>query len=187
MSLYDFHGNQKDGELVFAAGEIIHVIAKINDDWLRGEYRERAGAFPCNFVDISTEIINKLPQYEENETVAKSDEGESSDLGLSLHCKALFDYNSDVPDDLSFSAGDVIRIKKEVSEEWFEGELHGKVGMFPAAYVEIIQDTPEEKRQSGKRQAFCLLRHIFHCGASSRKVVLQDRKSVRNHGEWFHR
>ena len=148
MSLYDFHGNQQDGELVFAAGETIHVIEKINDDWLRGEYRERTGTFPCSFVDISTELINKLPQSERNVTVPKSDEGESSDLGLG-HCKALFDYNSGVADDLRFNAGDVIKISKKIGEEWFEGEVNGRVGMFPAAYVEMVKDIPEETSKPG--------------------------------------
>lgn len=153
MSLYDFHGNQQDGELVFVAGEIVHVIEKINGDWLRGEYRGRTGAFPCSFVDISTELINKLPQ---SATVPKNDEGESSDSGLDLHCKAMFDYSSDVPDDLSFNTGDVIKVKKKISEEWFEGEINGRVGMFPAAYVEIVKDMPKGKAQPGKsRQPFC--------------------------------
>lgn len=150
MALYDFHGNQQDGELVFTAGEIIHVIEKINDDWLKGEYRGRSGAFPCSFVDISTELINKLPQSEQSATVPKSDEGESSDSGLGLHCKALFDYDSEVPDDLSFHAGDVIKIKKKISEEWFKGEINGREGMFPAAYVEIIKDMLKEKNKPGK-------------------------------------
>ncbi|KAL9972092.1 hypothetical protein ACROYT_G018333 [Oculina patagonica] len=147
MALYDFHGNQQDGELVFAAGENIHVIEKIDDDWLRGEYRGRTGAFPCSFVDISTELINKLPQSEQSATVPKSDDGESSDSGIVLHCKALFDYDSEVPDDLSFHAGDVIKIKRKISEEWFEGEINGRVGMFPAAYVEIVKDMPKEKNK----------------------------------------
>jgi len=150
MSLYDFHGNKEDGELVFAAGETIHVIEKINEDWLRGEYLGRTGAFPCSFVDISAELVNKLPLSEPSETVSKGSEEESNKLKLDLHCKALFDFISDVPDDLSFHAGDVIKIKKKVSEEWFEGQINGHVGMFPAAYVEIIKDMPQLKSQPGK-------------------------------------
>lgn len=156
MSLYDFHGNQQDGELVFVAGEIVHVIEKINVDWLRGEYRGRTGTFPCSFVDISTALINRLPQSAQSATVPKNDEGKSSDSGLDLHCKAMFDYSSDVPDDLSFHAGDVIKVKKKISEEWFEGEINGRVGMFPAAYVEIVKDMPKEKAQPGTlRLPFC--------------------------------
>lgn len=152
MSLYDFRGNLLDGELDFVAGEIIHVVAKINDDWLRGELREQTGAFPCNFVDISTDVINNLPQYEEKEGVSKGDEVEYSDPSVSSYCKALYDYQSNVLQDLSFNAGDVIRINKRVSEEWLEGELHGKMGMFPAAYIEILHNTPEQKRQPEEKK-----------------------------------
>lgn len=151
MSLHDFHGNLEDGEIDFTAGEIIHVVAKINDDWLRGELREQSGAFPCNFVDISTDVIKKLPQYEEKETISKGNEGESSDPSSNLFCEALYDYHSDVSQDLSFNAGDVIRINKRVGKDWIEGELQGRMGMFPAAYVEILHDVPEQKKQPGKQ------------------------------------
>ena len=152
MSLYDFHGNKEDEELVFATGETIHVIGKINDDWLKGEYLGKTGAFPCGFVDISAELIDKLPQSEPSETVSKSSQGECNELELDLYCKALFDFISDVPVDLSFHAGDIIKIKKKVGEEWFEGEINGHVGMFPAAYVEMVKDVRHLESQPGK---FC--------------------------------
>lgn len=144
MALYDFHGNKHDGELVFTAGETIRVIEKINDDWLRGEYRGRTGAFPCSFVDISTDVINQLPLSEIKVAEPKSDKGAESDSGRHLHCKALFDYSSDVPDDLSFNAGDVIKIHKRISDDWIEGELNGRVGMFPLGYVEMVEDTQKQ-------------------------------------------
>lgn len=150
MSLYDFHGNEEDGELVFAAGETIHVIEKINDDWLIGEYLGKTGTFPCGFVDISTELVDKLPQSEPSKTVSKSSKRDSNELELDLHCKALFDFVSDVSGDLSFHAGDIIKIKKKVSQEWFEGEINGQVGMFPAAYVEMVKEMKQKKSQPGK-------------------------------------
>ena len=144
MALYDFHGNEHDGELIFNAGEMIHVIEKINDDWLKGEYRGQTGAFPCSFVDITTDVI-KLPLSKRNVESHKSDEVAATESRLIVQCKALFDYNSDVPDDLSFSAGDVIKVQKKIGDEWIEGELHGRVGMFPSTYVEILEHTQEEK------------------------------------------
>jgi len=152
LALHDFHGNERDGELVFNSGEMIHVVEKINDDWLRGEYHGRTGAFPCNFVDISTDVINKLPLSAERNVVANKTDQASSDSGRDLHCKALFDYHSDEPDDLSFNAGDVIKVRKKIGDEWIEGELNGRTGMFPAAYVEMAEDTqgsqPEETKNT---------------------------------------
>ena len=32
------------------AGVLIHVVRQLNEDWLEGEYEDRIGQFPTNFV-----------------------------------------------------------------------------------------------------------------------------------------
>lgn len=54
---------------------------------------------------------------------------------LASYCRALFDYLPSDEADLGFRAGDIIKIVA-VEGEWYKGELHGKVGMLPANYVE---------------------------------------------------
>lgn len=49
-------------------------------------------------------------------------------------CIALYDYNSEVPEDLIFCQGDTIKIK-ESSGDWWEGEIDGRRGIFPKNYV----------------------------------------------------
>ena len=34
------------------------------------------------------------------------------------------------------------RLKKKLDENWFEGELGGKVGMFPVDYVDVVVALP---------------------------------------------
>lgn len=139
IALYDFHGNDQDGELAFSAGDMVHVIEKVNDDWLKGETGGQIGAFPCNFVDISIDVINKLPQTVRKVSANKNSKEMHSKPGHTLQCKALFDYNSGVPEDLSFSVGDVIEVHEKISNEWIKGKLHGQVGMFPSAFVEMLE------------------------------------------------
>lgn len=50
--------------------------------------------------------------------------------------KALFDYEVSQPEDLPFKKGDTIKVLNKVSEEWWEGECHEKVGIFPSAFVQ---------------------------------------------------
>ncbi|XP_067262895.1 NADPH oxidase activator 1 [Chanodichthys erythropterus] len=52
---------------------------------------------------------------------------------------ALYDYNAQGPEDLEFSEGDTIDILSEVNEEWLEGHIAGKIGIFPRSFAH--QDT----------------------------------------------
>jgi hypothetical protein len=49
---------------------------------------------------------------------------------------AMYDFDSHTPGDLSFREGDRIRVvkKTESSQDWWEGEIHGQKGSFPANY-----------------------------------------------------
>jgi len=51
-------------------------------------------------------------------------------------CRALYDFDAEDATELSFRAGDVITIIKK-SQDWWEGELNGRRGLFPGNYVEM--------------------------------------------------
>ncbi|KAM6981227.1 unconventional myosin-Ie isoform 2-T2 [Aplochiton taeniatus] len=53
-------------------------------------------------------------------------------------CKALYAYDAQDTDELSFNADDVIDIIKEDSSGWWMGRLRGKQGLFPNNYVSKI-------------------------------------------------
>ena len=57
--------------------------------------------------------------------------------------KALFSFQAQNSRELSFRKGDVIYIKKQVDNNWYEGERNASVGIFPVTYVEILPNTPE--------------------------------------------
>ncbi|KAK0053604.1 SH3 domain-containing kinase-binding protein 1-like isoform X4 [Biomphalaria pfeifferi] len=61
-----------------------------------------------------------------------------------------FSYNAEQPDELSLVEGQIIRIlDKELEDEgWWKGELHGKVGVFPDNFVELI---PNEETSKPKK------------------------------------
>lgn len=39
--------------------------------------------------------------------------------------------------ELTLQKGDIVYIHKEVDKNWLEGEHHGRLGIFPANYVEV--------------------------------------------------
>lgn len=59
-------------------------------------------------------------------------------------CKAIHDYISPEANDLSFKAGTIITLLENCGGEWYRGELYGVSGMFPATFVEIVEDLPVE-------------------------------------------
>jgi hypothetical protein len=62
-----------------------------------------------------------------------------------LQARALWAYNMDgqQPEDLSFSAGDIIEIVTEINVDWWEGRVNGRQALFPSSYVEKIESDPE--------------------------------------------
>uniref|UniRef100_A0A672FZD0 Osteoclast-stimulating factor 1 n=1 Tax=Salarias fasciatus TaxID=181472 RepID=A0A672FZD0_SALFA len=56
----------------------------------------------------------------------------------SPQCRALYAYDAQDTDELSFNADDVIEIISEDPSGWWFGRLRGREGMFPGNYVEKI-------------------------------------------------
>ncbi|KAJ6651635.1 hypothetical protein lerEdw1_020767 [Lerista edwardsae] len=53
-------------------------------------------------------------------------------------CRALYAYDAQDTDELSFNADDFIEIIKEDPSGWWRGRIRGKEGLFPGNYVEKI-------------------------------------------------
>ncbi|XP_033621449.1 vinexin [Fukomys damarensis] len=49
-----------------------------------------------------------------------------------------FDFQAQSPKELTVQKGDIVYIHKEVDKNWLEGEHHGRRGIFPANYVEVL-------------------------------------------------
>lgn len=56
--------------------------------------------------------------------------------------RAIHEFESQSDHELSFSAGVSIMLLRRIDENWLEGKLNGKVGIFPANYVKIELGSP---------------------------------------------
>uniref|UniRef100_A0A0L8HQW1 SH3 domain-containing protein n=2 Tax=Octopus bimaculoides TaxID=37653 RepID=A0A0L8HQW1_OCTBM len=59
-------------------------------------------------------------------------------VGSTGQCRVMYDYSANADDELDIKLGDIINVYTRQPDGWWQGELHGKVGIFPANYVEEI-------------------------------------------------
>nr|XP_030701095.1 E3 ubiquitin-protein ligase SH3RF1 isoform X3 [Globicephala melas] len=116
-ALYNYEGKEP-GDLKFSKGDIIILRRQVDENWYHGEVNGVHGFFPTNFV----QIIKPLPQPPPQ-------------------CKALYDFEvkdkEADKDCLPFAKDDVLTVIRRVDENWAEGMLADKIGIFPISYVEV--------------------------------------------------
>ncbi|XP_033891070.1 sorbin and SH3 domain-containing protein 2 isoform X12 [Acipenser ruthenus] len=59
--------------------------------------------------------------------------------------RAIYDFKAQTSKELTFKKGDTVYILRQIDQNWYEGEHHGRVGIFPISYVEKVLST--EKSQ----------------------------------------
>ncbi|XP_036607813.1 E3 ubiquitin-protein ligase SH3RF2 [Trichosurus vulpecula] len=117
-ALCNYRG-QNPSDLSFNKGDIILLRRQLDENWYQGEIDGISGIFPTS----SVEIIKQLPQPPPL-------------------CRALYNFDlrdkdkSENQDCLTFLKDDVITVISRVDENWAEGKLGDKVGIFPILFVE---------------------------------------------------
>ncbi|KAJ8277128.1 hypothetical protein GJAV_G00071770 [Gymnothorax javanicus] len=116
-ALYSYDGKEP-GDLRFSKGDIIILRRQVDENWYHGELGGAHGFFPTNFV----QVIKPLPQPPPQ-------------------CKALYDFEvkdkEADKDCLPFTKDDILTVIRRVDENWAEGMLGDKIGIFPISYVEF--------------------------------------------------
>ena len=63
--------------------------------------------------------------------------------GKQVPCaRAIHGFDSQSEHELTFSAGVSIMLLRRIDENWLEGKLDGRVGIFPANYVKVELGSP---------------------------------------------
>uniref|UniRef100_A0A8D0R724 Neutrophil cytosol factor 4 n=1 Tax=Sus scrofa TaxID=9823 RepID=A0A8D0R724_PIG len=76
---------------------------------------------------------------------SESPQGASLDRMAAPRAEALFDFTGNSKLELNFKVGDVIFLLSRINKDWLEGTLRGTTGIFPASFVKILKDFPEEE------------------------------------------
>ncbi|XP_039670796.1 SH3 domain-containing protein 19 isoform X2 [Perca fluviatilis] len=148
VARFDFEAENSD-ELSFSEGDVIQLKALVGQDWARGQLGASTGIFPLNFVDVIEDLPSPPSQQKRRSIsvpmpgmvtspsthpeVAKPAPVSQSGVEWVV---AQYDYAGNSDDDLSFQRGDCILISQHLDAEWSCGQLNGREGMFPRAFVE---------------------------------------------------
>ncbi|XP_058047966.1 SH3 domain-containing protein 19 isoform X2 [Ahaetulla prasina] len=120
-ALHDFTAETQE-DLSFKKGDRILILEQLDSEWYRGRINGKEGIFPAVFVHVCSGGMQSSEPQEEKKPKAK----------------ALYDFQAENIDELSFKAGDIITSIESVDEEWMSGELQDKFGIFPKNFVQIL-------------------------------------------------
>ncbi|XP_039927270.1 sorbin and SH3 domain-containing protein 1 isoform X26 [Hirundo rustica] len=102
--------------------------------------RRHTGVIPTHHQFITNERFGDLLNVDDT---AKRKSGSEMRPG-----RAKFDFKAQTLKELPLQKGDIVYIYKQIDQNWFEGEHHGRVGIFPRSYIELLP--PAEKAQPKK-------------------------------------
>uniref|UniRef100_A0A673NFX3 F-BAR and double SH3 domains protein 2-like n=1 Tax=Sinocyclocheilus rhinocerous TaxID=307959 RepID=A0A673NFX3_9TELE len=172
--LYSYQASQPD-ELTIQEQEILELIDDGDmEDWVKARNRAgQVGYVPEKYLQLptSSSLLTMLQSFSsmdaQSHTSSTSAEQEPeietlTQSSLNTHAvnlaRALYAYEAQTEDELSFPEGAVICILSKHNQEddgFWEGEFNGAVGVFPAVLVEDLSVSYHQVSLSVLDQAAC--------------------------------
>uniref|UniRef100_A0A6J0U283 F-BAR and double SH3 domains protein 1 isoform X1 n=2 Tax=Pogona vitticeps TaxID=103695 RepID=A0A6J0U283_9SAUR len=159
---FPYQARQSD-ELTIVQGEELEVIEDGDvEEWVKARNSAgQIGYVPEKYL-LFLDINRECPNPDENSQEGSSDNALERELtnimnmdlmlepGASL-VRALYDYEGQSPEELSFPEGAIIRVlpreEGAVDDGFWKGDFNGRVGVFPSLVVQEITGTPEKTEQ----------------------------------------
>ncbi|XP_065089453.1 E3 ubiquitin-protein ligase SH3RF1 [Ochlerotatus camptorhynchus] len=138
-AFYDF-ASSETSDISFKKGDIIILKKKIDHNWCVGEVNGKEGAVPLNHL----QVIVPLPYPQ---------------------CKALYDFSMGPNEEegcLTFKKGALIHVLRRVDQNWAEGRIADKIGIFPISFVEM--------NSLAKHMMDSALKHLLASASNNRTV-----------------
>lgn len=72
--------------------------------------------------------------------------------GLRQQVRALYNYDATEDSELSFKANERLVVLQKDDSGWWQGELNGRVGMFPSNFVEVVDPNAPTKEVASEQK-----------------------------------
>jgi growth factor receptor-binding protein 2 len=100
--------------------------------------RDNAGAYFLWVMKFPS--LNELINYHRTSSVSRNSIIYLKDMELDARTKdslvqAMFDFTPQEANELEFTRGDIVIVTDKSDDNWWEGTVNGRSGMFPATYV----------------------------------------------------
>ncbi|XP_015446742.1 SH3 domain-containing RING finger protein 3 isoform X4 [Pteropus alecto] len=115
-ALYSYEGKEP-GDLKFNKGDVIILRRRVDEHWFHGELHGAHGFLPASYVQCLRPLPPAPPQ------------------GKALYDFEMKDQDQD-KDCLTFTKDEILTVIRRVDDNWAEGMLGDKIGIFPLLYVE---------------------------------------------------
>lgn len=160
--VYSYKASQPD-ELTIEEHEVLEVIEDGDmEDWVKARNKVgQVGYVPEKYLQFPTSnsllsmlqslaALDSRSHTSSNSTEAELVSGSLNGDASVCFVKALYDYEGQTDDELSFPEGAIIRILNKENQDddgFWEGEFSGRIGVFPSVLVEELSasengDTP---------------------------------------------
>ncbi|NXB43417.1 SH3R3 ligase, partial [Leucopsar rothschildi] len=157
-ALYTYEGKEP-GDLKFNKGDIIILRRKVDENWYHGELNGNHGFFPASYI----QCIKPLPQ--------------APPQGKALYDFEIKDKDQD-KDCLTFTKDEILTVIRRVDDNWAEGMLGDKIGIFPILYVEVITG------HASKKTEMCLLCSVQYAMCHSPYPIMPSQSIVHLLAVW---
>uniref|UniRef100_A0A096M475 FCH and double SH3 domains 1 n=1 Tax=Poecilia formosa TaxID=48698 RepID=A0A096M475_POEFO len=150
--VYSYQASQSD-ELSVTEGEELHVVEDGDvEDWLKvcnscgqvGYVPERYVQFQCLPAEYAAQLDSSFSSSSSSGIKEKATGQNFTGDGILGVVKALYSYQAQSAEELSFQEGALIRLIRclhgEVDDGFWEGELDGRIGVFPSLLVELLHE-----------------------------------------------
>lgn len=166
-ALFEYAATQED-ELTLREGDIVENVQQDTGGWWTGTLNGKTGMFPDNFVEVVPTKAKAPPSKPPPPKAAVPPPGavalpmaaaapapaavapKAPAAGAKKKkAKCVFDYDPVQDDELMLKVGDIVAVLRDDVDGWCEGEVHGRQGVFPSNFVEMLSDDADTAAAAG--------------------------------------